>query len=125
MAREGRLGFGKALRLRKRGEFLVVQRNGRRRRGRFLVVIAGRREEGPSRLGVTVSRKIGSAVVRNRIKRLIREAFRLQQYQLPPRLDIVVIARHASKTATLGEIEGELLKAAMSLGKELLGVGRC
>jgi ribonuclease P protein component len=125
MAREGRWGFGKALRLRKRAEFLVVQRQGKKRRGRFLVVIAWRRPEGPPRLGVAVSRKVGTAVVRNRIKRLIREAFRLLQHELPPSLDLVVVARQGATTATLGDIEKELRGAARSLGEEILGAGRC
>jgi ribonuclease P protein component len=118
MAHEGRLGLSKALRLRKRWEFLAVQRQGKRRRGRYVVVIAARREEGPPRLGVTVSRKVGSAVVRNRIKRLIREAFRLQQHRLPSRLDLVVVARRMAREATLDDIQKELLSAALSLGRE-------
>ena len=43
-----------------------------------------------TRLGLSVSRKVGNAVVRNRWKRLMREAFRLSQYDLPARLDIVI-----------------------------------
>lgn len=121
MPHNGRLGLGKALRLRKRWEFLAVQRHGKRRRGRYVVVIAARREEGPPRLGVTVSRKVGSAVVRNRIKRLIREAFRLQQHQLPPAMDLVVVARGLSREATLDDIKKELLDAALSLGRERRG----
>lgn len=121
MAHEGRLGLSKALRLRKRWEFLAAQRHGKRRRGRYVVVIAARREEGPPRLGVTVSRKIGSAVVRNRIKRLIREAFRLQQHQLPSRMDLVVVARGDSREATLDDIQRELLNAACSLARQRRG----
>jgi ribonuclease P protein component len=121
MARDGRLGLSKALRLRKRWEFLAVQRHGKRRSGRYVVVIGALREEGPPRLGVTVSRKVGSAVIRNRIKRLIREAFRLQQHQLPSCMDLVVVARRDSREATLDDIQRELLNAARSLGGERRG----
>jgi ribonuclease P protein component len=85
-----------------------------RRPGRFLVVIVARREEGPTRLGVTVSRKVGPAVVRNRLKRLVREAFRLHRHELPAGLDLVVVARHGAAEATLDEILREIVKAAGS-----------
>ena len=116
MALGGRFRFSKALRLRRRQEFLAVQRRGKRRRGRYLIIIASHRNEpGPTRLGVTVSRKVGPAVIRNRIKRLIREAFRLQQHRLPATLDMVVVAKRNARNATYAEIERELVTGARSL----------
>lgn len=58
-----------------------------------VLVIRARRNGSNSRLGLAVSRKVGNAVVRNRWKRRIREAFRLQQHELPTGLDIVVRPR--------------------------------
>ncbi len=55
-----------------------------------LVVNAARNELGHTRLGLSVSRKVGNAVVRNHWKRRIREAFRLQRANFPPGLDVVV-----------------------------------
>ena len=118
MARVGHFRFSKALRLRQRREFLAVQKQGRRRRCRYLVVIALKKNEGPTRLGVTVSRKVGIAVVRNRVKRLIREAFRLHQHQIPDKLDLVVVAKREAREATYEEIEHDLLKAARTLGRK-------
>lgn len=46
-----------------------------------------------SRLGLSVSRKVGNAVKRNRVKRRLREAFRLQQHELPPGYDVVIVVR--------------------------------
>lgn len=122
MALPRRLRFGKTLRLRKRWEFLAVQRHGKRLHGRYLVVIASLRDsEESTRLGVTVSRKVGNAVVRNRLKRLIREAFRVQQWVLPKSLDLVVVAKRSAVDATLTEIKRELKGTTRSLARKLGG----
>jgi ribonuclease P protein component len=115
MARAGRYRFTKTDRLRRRREFLHVQKLGRRRRGRVFVVIAAPRDDDLVRLGVTVSRKVGNAVVRNRIKRLAREAFRLDRHTYPRSLDLVVVATQAAPGATLGELRRELAGAVRAL----------
>jgi ribonuclease P protein component len=65
-----------------------------------LVVYAARNDVGIPRLGLVVSRKCGNAVVRNRWKRCLREAFRLAQHDLPPDLDLVVLPRSGSTPLT-------------------------
>ena len=60
------------------------------------------------RLGVTVSRRVGNAVVRNRIKRAVREWFRHRRGELAAGVDLVVIARQSSRGAAAGEIAGAL-----------------
>ena len=69
----------KEMRLRRRAEFLAVQSDGRKLHGRHLLAIARKRSDPllVGRLGITVTKKVGNAVVRNRIKRLIREWMRL------------------------------------------------
>lgn len=70
-----------------------------------------------SRLGLTVSRKVGNAVERNRIKRLIREYFRLNRHLLGRPLDVNVIARQAAKGQPSAVVTQELQK----IFKELSG----
>src|SRR5262245_38162845 len=74
--------FPKSSRIRRRDEFLRLQRLGRRSTGKCFVVITAKRIQGGSRLGITASRKVGGAVVRNRVKRLIREFFRRRKHEI-------------------------------------------
>lgn len=95
-------GFPRRLRLQRRREFLRVQRSGAKHHTRFfLVFVAPSLSRGSAaehglpatRLGVTVTRKVGKAVKRNRIKRLVREAFRRERHALPAGLDMVWVAK--------------------------------
>jgi ribonuclease P protein component len=84
--------FGKEARIRRRREFLAVQQRGRRLHAGKLVVLALDAGGTRARIGITVPGKVGNAVIRNRIKRWVREAFRAVGPDLPP-VDLVVIAR--------------------------------
>lgn|SRR5262245_60976655 len=85
--------FPKAARLRKRAEFLKLTRIGRKLQSANFVVISKSNDRDQSRLGVTVSGKVGNSVVRNRIKRHIREFFRRRCGELPRGTDFLIIAR--------------------------------
>lgn len=80
-------------------------------------VVRGRGPAGAARLGLIVSRKVGGAVERNRVKRVVREWFRRARHTLPPMLDVIVIAR--SGAARLGFVEAsrELESATRRAGR--------
>jgi len=91
-----RFFFRKTDRLLKRSEFIEISKSGRRLTTRLFIIVAAPAESGRARMGITVSRKIGGAIQRNRIKRLAREAFRLNRHLLAKPLDISLIARRGA-----------------------------
>lgn len=120
--RRGEHRFPKRHRLRKRSEFLAVQRAGKRKvhAKHFLVLAAPRQPSGAtldSRVGITVSKKVGIAVTRNRIKRLVREFVRRNRDQwMPPGQDLVVIAKQSASTlAGYADVEADLAPLARRL----------
>jgi len=86
----------KADRILKRPEFKAFSETGRRLSTHFFIVLVAPAKSGRSRIGITVSRKVGGAVERNRIKRLAREAFRLNRHLLDRPWDLIFIARRAA-----------------------------
>lgn len=89
----GDVAFPKTRRLRKSSEFKLVMNRGKKSVSSELVVFA-HPGKADSRLGLVVSKKVGNAVVRNKVKRRLREAFRALRGDLKEPLDIVTIARH-------------------------------
>jgi ribonuclease P protein component len=103
-------GFGlpRRARLLHAHEFRRVYGRGRRASGQFLVVVAAPRREPGHRLGVAVSKEHGTAVRRNKIKRILREAFRLERPDLPGAFDLVLIPRVREGRLELREVRREL-----------------
>jgi ribonuclease P protein component len=100
--------FGKHVRICKRRDYLTVYQQGVRSYSENFTIIACKNQMGISRLGITVSKKVGNAVQRNRIKRLIREYFRLNRSRLSTPRDIVIIAKKDASLLKYQEICSEL-----------------
>ncbi len=95
--------------------FRRLYRKGASSANRFLVMYCLKNKRQFNRLGLTVSIKLGKAVKRNRIKRLIKEAYRLNEYKLKTGYDIIIVARSRALSAAYTDIENSLLKAAILL----------
>ena len=104
--------------LSRRGDFKKVFELGSKFSSKYLVIYARPNGLSFSRLGLSVSKKIGNAVVRNRIKRLLREALRKQLMTKSVRYDFVLVARSASLQAGLADLSGELARAFAGLVNE-------
>lgn len=89
--------ISKEMRLRRRAEFVTVQSDGQKLHGRHVLALARKRGDAglAGRLGITVTKKVGNAVVRNRIKRLVREWMRLHGW-VPAGWDVVVVAKDSA-----------------------------
>jgi ribonuclease P protein component len=113
-------GFGRERRVRRRSDFVHVQTHGERATSRHFVFLVAAREVGPgapapktapSRLGVVATRKVGDATMRNRIKRVCRECFRLWPGFVPDGIDLVVIARAGADELPLDRVRDEWTRA--------------
>jgi len=100
--------FGKDERIRKKKEYLRIYRQGSRGYSEHFTWIILRNPAGTRRLGITAGKKAGKAVMRNRIKRLLREFFRLHKSKLPEGCDIVVTARPRMPVMTYADVSREL-----------------
>ena len=100
--------FPKQARLRKRPEFLNLSRGGKKIYSPHFLIITQLNERGESRLGVTVSSKVGNAVIRNRVKRLLRECFRRYRHQIVPNQDVLIIARNSAADLSWYDVESEI-----------------
>jgi ribonuclease P protein component len=107
-------------RLTKRAEFLYVRQGARVARPSVLVEARRRAQDGPIRLGFTASRKVGSAVVRNRARRRLREAARQLLPQLgEPGVDYVLVARARTAEAPWPDLLDDVGNALIRLRAEL------
>ena len=114
---KGTARFSKAARLRHRQEFLRAQAQGKRFHTRhFGVTLAPMAEDQP-RLGLVATRRLGKAVRRNRVKRLLREFFRRHQTGLPA-FDLVIMAKKGAAALEYHQVEEELGRLLFSRARQ-------
>ena len=82
----------------------------------FLVVYARQSKRPGNRIGITVSTKLGKAVKRNRVRRRLREIYRLNESRFVPGTELVIVARSRAVTATYRQLESAFLSACGKLG---------
>ena len=95
--------------IKKNYEFLNVYHHGKSYANKYLVMYVMDNPDGKSKLGISVSKKVGNSVIRHRVTRLIRESYRLNRHMFNSSLNIIVIARATAKDKGFAEIESAFL----------------
>ena len=107
--------FPRELRLRRRAEFRAVQQRGRKIHTTHFLLFALDADAAATRFGITASRKVGGAVVRNRLKRYLREVFRHHKDEFPAHKSVVVLVKHAAAALDSQTVAAEILRACRRL----------
>jgi len=97
-------------------EFRSLYARGKSTAGVYLAIYTRKNRLGGTRLGLTVSAKLGGAVVRNRVRRRLREAYRLQEEFFCKGFDIVIVARARAINAPFAALRDEMLRLCRKLG---------
>ena len=95
--------------LQKNRDFQLIYDCGNSYANKYLVMFIKYNNSQTNRLGISVSKKVGNSVIRHRVKRLIKESYRLQEEMFNSGLDIVIIARVTAKEISYKEIESAVL----------------
>lgn len=106
----------KKFKLTKNEEFRVVYRRGKSFSNELLVLYIYKNKRDYHRLGISVSKKVGKSVVRNRVKRLIKESYRLNSHKLKEGFDFIFIARVASNGKSFKNIESSFINLCKKAG---------
>jgi ribonuclease P protein component len=111
----------KTVSLKKNYEFVRIYKKGRFFAGKYIVIYVMKNRQDINRLGITVNKKVGNSVRRNRIKRLIRESYRFYEEFIPDCNDIVFVARSVETEYGFADIRKEmkfLLKKMQAFDQE-------
>ena len=105
-------------RIRKKKEFLLLYKKGKRYRGKFFTLIYSSNDQKFSRMAVVVSKKVGNAVSRNKTKRWIRTLYRTNKGFLQNPYDLVFIAKKEISEATWSRLQTEYVQAIKSIAQQ-------
>jgi ribonuclease P protein component len=111
------LSLTKKERVLKRADFIDISVRGHRLRTENFTIIARPTGGDITRLGIAVSKRVGNAVKRNRVKRLIREFFRLHKHSMPTGYDVVIIPLHKIEAPSFSKVYDELRNAVIENDK--------
>jgi len=123
--RAKRHGFGRDLRITRKREYAKIYELGERFDKEWMKILALPRQDCRVRVGLTVSRRIGGAVERNRVRRLLREAIRLNREKIGVGADIVVVAKPGIAELSYHQVEQLVIRYFEELGKHLAHRTRC
>ena len=101
-------------------EFRRLYATGKSAATPLLALYCRRNRKGMSQLGVTVGAKVGKAVLRNRVRRRLKEIYRLNEADIRPGFDIVIVARVKSRDATYQQLEADFLRLVDKLNLRVL-----
>ncbi len=110
--RPKRNALPRSRRLRKRADYQAARKLSRRFHTSHFIILVTPSTTSDARLGITVTKKIGSAVHRNRIKRLVREVYRQNQQLFPDHTDIVFIAKPGAAALNYQAVRQEVMQVA-------------
>ena len=102
--------------IKRNNEFRRIYASGKSAATGNIVLYCKKNRQGKSQLGITVSTKVGKAVTRNRVRRRLREIYRLHEGEICRGFDIIVVARVKSVEATYMQLERDFLRLADKLG---------
>jgi ribonuclease P protein component len=102
--------------LNKNHEFRRLYNRGKSAGSLYVVIYSRKNGSASNRLGITVSKKIGGAVQRNKVRRRLKEIYRLNEVNLNKGYDVVIVARVNSKTAKYSELEASVISILKRLG---------
>jgi len=116
-AAPARRGLGRRARIKQGRDFLRVRQAGERVvKGCLIANWLRLPGDSTSRLGVVVSKKVGNAVVRSRVKRLLRESYRQHQHEFAQPIDLVLVARPSIADKDFGSVERDVLATLRQAG---------
>jgi ribonuclease P protein component len=110
-------GLRREERLRRKRDFETIAKEGARRHTKNFLIITRKNDQGFSRLGAVASKKLGKAVERNRVKRLMREFFRRNKDRLPRSTDYVIVGKKGAQDLQYAHVVDEL-SAPLKLRRE-------